>query len=58
MELWHGSPEIVWTPLRGLCRPYNDYGPGFTARPMLNWRANGRARSAGKTVSPIAMSSI
>lgn len=33
MELWHGSPEIVWTPLRGLCRPYNDYGPGFYCTP-------------------------
>lgn len=33
MELWHGSPEIVRTPLRELCRPCNDYGPGFYCTP-------------------------
>ena len=29
MLLWHGSPHIVRTPRLELCRPFNDYGPGF-----------------------------
>lgn len=29
MELWHGSEEIVRTPLIELCKPFNDYGAGF-----------------------------
>lgn len=36
MELWHGSSEIVRTPLRKLCRPYNDYGPGFYCTPYVD----------------------
>lgn len=29
MLLWHGSPHVVRTPRLELCRPFNDYGPGF-----------------------------
>lgn len=29
MLLWHGSPHIIRTPRLELCRPFNDYGPGF-----------------------------
>ena len=29
MILWHGSPCVVKRPRLELCRPHNDYGPGF-----------------------------
>ena len=32
MELWHGSPEIVWTPCGGCAGPTTIMGQGFTAR--------------------------
>lgn len=33
MELWHGSPIIVKRPRIELCKPFNDYGPGFYCTP-------------------------
>lgn len=46
MPLFHGSPQIVAHPFYGGGRPYNDYGRGFIAPSISNWRASGAPKKA------------
>lgn len=48
MELWHGSEEIVRTPLIELCRPFNDYGAGFYCTHSPELAQEWAARSIGR----------